>query len=352
MKRVTIKDIAEALNISRGTVDRVLHGRGGVNPETEALVWAKVREMNYQPNKIARALVKQVSYTIGFIIPTIPDSFWRQVREGAEAAAREVADFGVKVTFYTVGMRDPFRERALLEQALSDGVNGIALTPTDPLLIREIINQACEKGVPVVTFNTDIPDSQRLCYVGLDSYRAGRVAGELMRKFLNGQGEIAILTGFLTTQDTEVRRQGFLEVVTEKGENKITIIGTWENMDDDRRAYQLTRQIIRDFPDLQGIFVTNACAAGIGTAIIDEGRAGDVKLIGFDVTEEIAALLKKGVVSACICQNTFQQGYEPVRLIFDYVVNGLQPEFGSIFTRPEVILAEMLEEGLAITKLR
>lgn len=348
MKRVTIKDIAKELSVSRGTIDRVLHKRGGVNPETEALILAAVKRLDYQPDRIARALVKKDSYTIGFIVPRTPLSFWGQVIQGAEVAAKELADFGVDVKFYFSEIRDGFRERALLEEALNDGVAGIAITPTDPHLVGALINDADQQGVPVVTFNTDVPLSERLCYVGLNGYLGGRVAGELMYKFMDGVGEIAILTGFLSTQDTEARRGGFLEVVTAMGKDNITTVGTWENTDDDGKCYVLTQKIIDDYPNLRGIFVTNSCTAVVGAAIVDRHREGRIKLIGFDVTDEVSRLLKSNVVTACITQNPFQQGYLPIRTIFEYLQTGLKPTSPYILSRPEVVLIEMLngEGGL------
>lgn len=342
MKKVTVKDIAEELHISRGTIDRVLHKRGGVNSETEALILAAVKHLGYQPDRIARALVKKESYTIGFIVPRTPISFWGQVIQGAEVAAKELADFGVTVKFYFSEIRDPFKERALLEEALNDGVAGIAITPTDPLLVGALINSASLHGIPVVTFNTDVPGSERLCYVGLDGYLGGRVAGELMYKFLDGVGEVGVLTGFLSTQDTEARRNGFLEVVASMGKNNMTTVGTWENTDDDEKCYALTMQIINDHPDLRGIFVTNSCTAAVGVAIVDRHREGSIKLIGFDVTEEVSRLLKSNVVTACITQNSFQQGYSPIRIIFEYLQTGLKPASPYILSRPEVVLIEML----------
>lgn len=348
MRKITIKDIAEELNVSRGTVDRVLHKRGGVNPETEALILAAVKRLDYQPDRIARALVKKDNYTIGFIVPRTPMSFWGQVIQGAEVAAKELADFGIEVKFYFSEIRDGFRERALLEEALNDGVAGIAITPTDPLLVGALIDNACQAGVPVVTFNTDVPCSKRLCYVGLNGYLGGRVAGELMYKFLDGAGEVGVLTGFLSTQDTEARRTGFLEVVAGMGKDNMTTVGTWENADDSGKCYELTGKIIHDYPDLRGIFVTNSCTAAVGAAIVDRHREGKIKLIGFDVNEEVSRLLKNNVVTACITQNSFQQGYQPIRIIFEYLQTGLKPASPYILSRPEVVLIEMLngEGGL------
>ncbi|KLU63270.1 catabolite control protein A [Peptococcaceae bacterium CEB3] len=348
MKRVTIKDIAEKLNVSRGTVDRVLHKRGGVNPETEALILEAVKRLDYQPDRIARALVKKDRYTIGFIVPRTPMSFWGQVIFGAETAARELSDFGVEVKFYFSEIRDGFRERTLLEGALNDGVAGIAITPTDPHLVRALIDNASEAGIPVVTFNTDVPDSKRLGYVGLDGYLGGRVAGELMYKFLDGAGEVGVLTGFLSTQDTEARRKGFLEVVGSMGKENMTTVGTWENADDSGKCYEVTGKIIHDHPDLRGIFVTNSCTAAVGAAIVDQHREGKIKLIGFDVNEEVSRLLKNNIVTACITQNSFQQGYQPIRILFDYLQAGFKPKHPYILSRPEVVLIEMLngEGGL------
>lgn len=77
---------------------------------------------------------------------------------------------------------------ALMEELVDKRVDGIAMAPVDPDDLKEVIDKAVDSGVPVVTFNTDVPKNRRICFVGQDSLTAGRVAGELMNEILGGEG--------------------------------------------------------------------------------------------------------------------------------------------------------------------
>ncbi|MGN0908423.1 MAG: LacI family DNA-binding transcriptional regulator, partial [Succinivibrio sp.] len=95
---VTVKDLAEASGVSRGTVDRVLHERGSVRPEVALRIRALAREMGYVPNRAGRALAgMRRRYTVGVLLPSIGNVFFDDVLEGISTATREFADMGVDV---------------------------------------------------------------------------------------------------------------------------------------------------------------------------------------------------------------------------------------------------------------
>ena len=97
-KRVTMKDIANSLGISIGTVERALHGKQDINPETKQLVLDKVREMGYLPNKHARSLSLKKRKEVAVIMP-LNSEFWYRVKAGIEAAEKEFSFYGVGVKY-------------------------------------------------------------------------------------------------------------------------------------------------------------------------------------------------------------------------------------------------------------
>ncbi len=342
-RKITIKDIAEKVGVSRGTVDRVLNKRGGVAEITRKKVEKIIRELNYQPNQIARSLVLQKNYNIKVIIPSEPVGFWSKVLDGINNAAEELGDFGFKVDILSPSKRNGFKEKEILEKILEDGADGVAITPSDSVLLKKPIDKVVDSGIPVLTFNSDVVNSKRFCYVGLCNKRSGRLAGELMGKFLNGKGKVAVFVSYLTTAATEERKDGFYDIIKNNYSN-IKVVATLENQDNDSISYQLTQKLLHNNPDLKGIFVTNASSAGAAHALIDAGKVGDVRLISYDISEEIIKMLKKGVIYATITQDPFTQGYQSVRRLYNYVVNKKAPEQDQVLTYPKVMFVENLND--------
>ena len=133
--------------------------------------------------------------------------YWDVVKKGAEDAAKEL---GVKVMVFMPQKEDIPQQIETVETWISMGFKGIAVAPSDPEALVKPINSAMGKGIPVITIDTDSPNSNRICYIGTDNYTAGRVAGEEMAKILKGKGRVAIATGSLTAMNSLERMRGCL----------------------------------------------------------------------------------------------------------------------------------------------
>ena len=95
---ITAKEIAELAGVSRGTVDRALKGREGVNPETKERILKIAEEHNYKPNLIGKALVySNRSVPVAVIMNSIGNSFFEDVKKGMLAAEHEYSDYGIKL---------------------------------------------------------------------------------------------------------------------------------------------------------------------------------------------------------------------------------------------------------------
>ncbi len=337
--KVTIKDIAEATGVSRGTVDRVLNNREGVAEETRKKVMNKIKELNYRPNKLAKFLALQNTYDLRVIIPSMPEVFYSQVREGIKTAHDELKDFGIRVNLYPDKITKSYPEKKFIEQAITAEADGIVILPIKTELMKEPINKAVKKDIPVVTLISDLKDSERVCYVGLNNIKGGRLAGELMGKLLNGYGKVAVFVNYLFNSCNYKRYSGFTEVINNYPD--IDIVSKLENEDEDEIAYKKTEYLLETYPDLSGIFVTNVCSGGVAKALMDNDLQGKIRLIGFDITEEISRFLKKGVIYATIWQDPFNQGYQAMRCLYEYVIEGKKPA-SEILTKPRPIFIESL----------
>ena len=172
--------IADIAKVSRGTVDRALHGRGGVNEATRQRILQIAREIGYRPNLAARALsANRATAKIGVCIPREIHFFYDQLWSGVLEEAERVSQFGVEFINRPVqnlgeGDAEAFKE------LMASGVDGIILTAGNPKNLTPLIDKAETKGVRVVCVDTDASESHRSSVVYVEPYLSGAVAGELL----------------------------------------------------------------------------------------------------------------------------------------------------------------------------
>lgn len=339
---ITVRDIARIANVSQGTVDRALHNRSDISQDTKRKILFVANQLNYTPNRIARALVKRRGLSIAMIgRDTTRDSFWFQLQIGAKMAACELEKAGVKSYWITLQKLDIKEQRAAVEKLITNKIDAIALAPRDPNRLTEVINKAVEEDIPVLTFNVDAPNSQRMCFVGQDSLTAGRVAGQLMAEFTGHSGTLAIVTAAGTSSADILRLQGFIEEI-EGHFPKMEIVGIYKNKNAPE-AYVSTRKLLRRHSSLKGIYVAAGGSFGVGSAVEDAGRVGTVKVFCFDLFKETIELIRKGVVQITIEQDPFFQGYQPLKILYNYLLTNQKPLQEFLFTSISVVCRANLE---------
>lgn len=344
---VTIKDIAQAAGVSRGTVDRVLNGRGKVRPQVAEKVRRLASEMNYLPNRAGRELAAiKRSLRIGFLLPGVDNGFFEDILRGAQAAERNLSDFGVSLLIRQVKGYDPETHAEALRELGAEGLSGLCVTTVDVPETRRAVEELREKGIPLIATNTDLPETGRLSYVGCDYLQTGRTAGGLFSLLGIQEPRVLIVTGSKEIEGHNLRIQGFREVLREKGVS-FHETGFLVCQDDDRLAYRLTKEHLLSLPAEETpncIFVAGAGVGGVCQAAEEWGLSTRNPLVlPFDDIPITREYMRKGRIPATICQEPFEQGYRSVKLLFDYLVGGLRPPEHYI-TRTVIKLLENLEE--------
>ena len=166
---VTIKDIAKAANVSRGTVDRALNDRGGVNADVAARIKSIAADMGYKPNTIAKALATRSNpVRLGVILNSIGNPFWDKVIDGINSAYDNLSDFGISMEIRKMRGYDQDRQLHELEHLKEKGIDGLVITPISTPKVRDALNELIRSGVQVVCCNLDIDDVAYQAYVGCD----------------------------------------------------------------------------------------------------------------------------------------------------------------------------------------
>lgn len=331
-ERVTLKDIAKSLNISIGTVERAIHGKQDIKPETKELILEKINELNYRPNKFARSLSVKNKKKIAVIIP-YNSFFWQRVKEGIDSAANEVGYYGTTVEVICINRMDSNIVLSHLKNFKKEHYNGVILVPIGLENLKEELNDY-SKGMQTLAFlNDDIQDVKRQFYVGPDNILIGSLAGELTGKFTRGNGKCLLVTVVRTKSlempvECKQRLSGFQRVIYREYPEIKTDLLTYEiNTNDEYSVIVKRLEIDRE---ITSIYSIDGFLGEAALALKDSGRS-DVVLIGHEMSDEVNKYLKEGVISAAICQNPFLQGYHALKQMAEFLVDKKLPVYEKMF---------------------
>ena len=252
-------------------------------------------------------------------------SFWLIGEAGAKAAGEEV-DADVTVLMPAEGASD---QKRMIEDMITKGVDGMAVSPIDPENQTGLLNKAA-KYTKLITQDSDAPDSERIAYIGMDNYSAGRLCGQLVEEALPEGGKIALFIGRLEQDNARRRRQGVIDEIlgrdhdparydppdAEIKQGKWHIVGTYTDQFDRAQGKANAEDAMSLHPDLSGmvgLFVFNPPL--LLEALKQADRLGEIKVVGFDEADETLQGIKDGYVQGTVVQNPFAYGRKSVVLL-------------------------------------
>ncbi|WP_095173358.1 MULTISPECIES: LacI family DNA-binding transcriptional regulator [Blautia] len=334
---VTLQQIAEAAGVSRGTVDRALKDRGRVRPEVAEKIKQIAKEMGYQPSLAGRALVlAKRNLKIGIIMQSAQTPFMVQVYEGMKAAKQEVESLGGTVEIFRVDGVDAGRVMEIMQDLKEQEYSGIALSPSEDTMLKKMINQFSEEySIPIITFNSDIEDTKRICFVGQNTIQSGKTAAGLMGEITGGEGEVAVISGHISNPALNNRIRGFQSEILESFPD-IQLVGTKYSYDDEWVAAKIVEELLEQYPELKGIYVTGTAVKGVCEALVKQGKEREIKVIGNDFLDENKKWVERGAINFLIGQDSYMQGYEPVMMLFHLLFDGEKPE--SVYRYAEIVI--------------
>jgi LacI family transcriptional regulator len=342
--KITIKKIAELANVSRGTVDRVIHGRPGVKDDVRERVENILNSFEYKPNLAGKALVNtRKNIKIGVVLSPDFNPFIDEVKRGIEFEAQSIEAYGVGLDVEVISIFDENEQLEILNKLQRSGITAIAIVPVDTEIIRLKINELVEAGIPVVTFNSDISGTRRLCFVGQDNFKAGRTVGELALKILPRPASVGIISSNMNLSCHQNRTNGFNSKINEAG--GVQVKGFEQNNDVDKTAYAITRDFIKGIEDLRLIYLTGGGVGGVGRALKELGKASEVRVICHDIIPDSIRLLNESVIDFVIGQDPFRQGHLPIKILFDFIFQKELPENEIYHTGVDIYTGENVSGG-------
>jgi len=252
--------------------------------------------------------------------------FWDIAAMGAKAAGK---DLGVHVdVIMPSSMADQTRK---IEDLLTRGTDGIAISPIDPNNQIEILNKAASK-TNLITQDSDAPQTERLMYIGMDNYDAGLLCGGTLRKAMPNGGTVMIFIGRMDQDNSKRRRQGVIDSLLgrkpdakrydppgqplKSKDGKFTVLGTMTDQFDRAKAKANAEDAITRHPNLTamvGLFEYNPQM--ILEALDRLGKLEKVAVMGFDENPVMLEGIKEGYVVGTVVQNPFKYGYESVKTL-------------------------------------
>ena len=237
-------------------------------------------------------------------------NFWTIARRGVEKADAELTD--VAAHFRITSDGTAAEQRRIIDDLMTQGVDGIAISPVDPLNQTAIINDVAAKTL-LFTQDSDAPDSDRACYVGTDNVAAGREAGMLIKEALPEGGKIMLFVGKRDARNAQERIQGIREALQD---SKIEILDVRADDTDEVRAKSNAADTLVRYPDVKalvGLWSYNGPA--ILNAVREANKIGQVKIVAFDEADETLAGVRDGAIHGTVVQQPFEFGYQAIKLM-------------------------------------
>ena len=339
--RATIKMIAERAGVSIGTVDRVLHDRPYVKPEVRERVLQVMKELDYRPNRMASALAMSgTAKRLAFIQPGWGSDYIREEMAAGVARFREERrDYNVTVDERSYPEGDTAACLAAVDQAVDDGAQAVALCASDCPEVRGKLMELSKKGIFVATYNSDIPNAPRLCYVGEDARHAGRVAGEIAAKFLRPGEPYLLAYAGPAYAGHQGRVEGFLQRLEELGLRREDCCTVFTH-NDYGETYRAVSKALHDQPELRYIYMVTLSVPGCVDAVRASGRS--VRVLSHDNGPDIRRLLRQGAVDFTIGQDLAYQSYQALHLLYRVVAEHKLPERECYYPASPILNAETI----------
>ncbi|WP_240468709.1 sugar-binding protein [Gracilibacillus sp. YIM 98692] len=277
------------------------------------------------------------TYHFALIGEEMDHDYWRLVGEGAKDTE---AQYDVLVEYGGPRRSNPEEQLKLLDIAIKSKVDGIMVQALNDDFLP-MIEKAVNQGIPVITIDTDAPESPRSAYIGTDNYAAGQLAGRTLVEDTEGEATVGIITGSFDNAHHRLRVEGFQDVV--EGEEGIEIVAIEESNITRVVAEEKAYTMLNEKPDITALYGTSALD-GIGMAAAAESleMVEDLYMINFDTLEENLQLVEQEKIDALIDQKPYEMGYRSVELMLD-ILKG-QPVQDVYHTEASIVHKENIDQ--------
>jgi ribose transport system substrate-binding protein len=236
--------------------------------------------------------------------------YWSAAGQGFVHAAEMMK---VRADFTGPDTYDPQAQKAEFERVMKANPTGILVSPADPNLMKADIDAAISQGIPVITIDSDAPDSKRLFFIGTNNYRAGTMGGDAAAKALKGRGNVIVFT-MPGQANLEDRLRGYRDAFSKYPGIKITRIVDIKG--DPRIAFDTTEEAVGSKKEkIDGFICLEALAGKEVANVLDRVNANDRVVIAMDTDPDTLDWIRRGKIQATIAQKPYTMSYMGVQLL-------------------------------------
>ena len=303
MSKPTVHDIAKEAGVSLATVDRVLNARPGVRAKTVERVQQAVQSLGYVRNTNAANLARQREYRYVFVLPEGPSQFVDTLKDALnEASQAQLAD-GVSVKVVAVPSGDPTAIGQFLNGLNLSRLDGVAIMAPETPQVRDAIARVKTKGLAVVALVSDLPNSARDHFVGINNISAGRTAAALMGRFVSAPtGKVLVVASSLLARDSIERRLGFDRVMAEEFP-MLEVLPSIESHDDPLRLIPVLKSALATHPETVGVYSMGSGNTPVLDGLRATGRLEGLVTIAHELTPVTRKALMDSEIDAVITQD-------------------------------------------------
>jgi ribose transport system substrate-binding protein len=283
----------------------------------------------------------QVGERYVLVAANIKLPYWREAIAGFMDAAGVL---GVKAEVMGPDAYNPQEEVQDFEKAASGHPAGILVSPAQPQIFTSAINAAIQQGIPVITMDSDAPDSRRILFIGTDNLQAGLESGRHMAEVLHGQGNVVIIA--IPGQfNQEQRLRGAKQALS--GYAKIKVIDTLNDQGKPEIANDEVSRLLAQKKPIDGILCLEA-SGGPGAAEVLHrlDMAGKIQIVAFDKNPETLDWISEGVIAGTVAQKPYTMSYYGLTFLDDLHHNAVH-EFKNWRTAPASPLPSFVDTGTA-----
>jgi ribose transport system substrate-binding protein len=256
---------------------------------------------------------------IALIAKSSTNPVFLSARTGAEAGAKDLsAKYGIDIVidWRTPPTEDGQVQAQRIAQAVNDGDDAVILSCSDAAKVTGAINDAAARGVPVMTFDSDAPQSKRFAFYGVDDVASGQQVMAELAKQLGGKGKVAILAGNQNAPNLRKRADGVRKEAAKYPD--ITIVGTFYHIETPQDAAAEVVRVMNAYPDVNGWAMVGGWPL-FTKSLLTDLDPNKVKVVAVDALPAELPYVAKGIAPVLLAQPCYKWGYVSVEKVIDKV---------------------------------
>lgn len=269
--------------------------------------------------------------------PKIP--YWQEAGAGLVKAATEL---NVQAELIGPDVYDAKSELAEFKRIMGNKPSGVLISPGDSAVLRPEIDAAVAAGVPVITVDSDAPQSQRMFFIGTNNYQAGQMGGGLLAKLLNGKGNVVFYT-IANQKNLEERLDGYRAALAASPGIKIAQVIDMKG--DARVAFDLTTDLVEKKTPVDAFVSLESLSGSEIAEVLERKKVEGKVIIAMDTAASTLGWIEKGKIAATLMQKPYTMGYFGLKTLAGIVLEKQAAEAKPNASDPKALYPVFMDTG-------